>query len=69
MQVWNAFAGYRDLYGRVPSAREVQRVRLYLVARNEYEYECYQEQQQKIAALEAGQSGDGGSSGRSIHVG
>lgn len=50
--MWNAFAGYQDIYGKPPPARLVQRVRLLLSARNEVEYEQYQEQQAKLEEAE-----------------
>jgi hypothetical protein len=37
--VWNAFAGYHDIYGKSPPASKVHRVRLWLAAQNEYEAE------------------------------
>jgi len=69
--VWNAFAGYRDIYGKPPPDRLVRRVRMYLVARNEYEYELYAQQQAEIEDMKRKGSGeDGGAGGgRTIRVG
>lgn len=61
--MWNAFAGYRDVYGHLPTAREVNRVRTYLVAKNEHEYELYEEQQEEIAEMKRQQNADAGASG------
>ena len=69
--MWNAFAGYRDIYGKSPPDRLVRRVRLYLMARNEYEYELYEQQQAEIEDMKRKGSGEDGAAGggRKISVG
>jgi hypothetical protein len=55
------------VYGCLPTAREVNRVRLYLAAKNEYEYEKYLEQQDELDRTR--HDSDGGEEGRRIRVG
>lgn len=50
--MWNAFAGYLDIYGEPPPARKVRRVTLYLQEQNRYEYEQSLEQQRKLEDAE-----------------
>lgn len=69
--MWNAFAGYRDVYGRLPSARQVNRVRAYLLAKNEHEYELYEQQQEELEEIKRrnGSGNEEGQEGRRISVG
>lgn len=46
--MWNAFAGYWDVYGKHPTAPLVRRVRSWIAAVNEYEQEQYEKQQEEI---------------------
>jgi len=52
--VWNAFSGYRDVYGTLPPARKVRRVRLYLAARNERQAELEAQKMQEIEDIKRG---------------
>ena len=67
--MWNSFAGYRDVYGHLPTASEVNRVRMYLVAKNEYEYELYEQQQAELEDMRHRNNADTGSSGSSEQEG
>lgn len=64
--------GYRDVYGQLPPATQVHRVRAYLIAKNEYEYELYQQQQEELDEIKRkNASSDSGDeqSGHRISVG
>jgi len=45
--VWNAFSGYTDVYGELPTDEEVQRVRIYLVELSKYEKELQDKAEQE----------------------
>lgn len=67
-KVWNAFAGYRDVYGQLPSKREVWQMRALIVAESEREAELYQEQQDELENLKHKNDGNAAGEGHSIRV-
>jgi hypothetical protein len=52
IQVWQAFGGYAAIYGTLPPARTVNRVRLWLAAVSEYQAELQKEQQRLVEEAE-----------------
>lgn len=52
MKVWQAFGGYQAIYGGLPPAQLVRRVRVWLAALNEKELEDEAEQRKQQEAWE-----------------